>query len=251
MKKGKSDRGSTTIEAALIFPVIIMSVIALILSFMLLSQKVLLSKTAALAAQQGAEIWISGPWAVPAGYPEDGAAANEGSLDSHKQKGPGLGELYYQLADLGRDVEVIFDLSGSGGNPAGDTEGTAGDGLNSRQKDKFREIMGLVEKELSRGVLKPEGVIVKFRFENEMLERRLKVTLEQEVSMLSSEWINSFFNRKGSIILKGSGISVISEPAEYIRNIDLLTEYASRAGDKLKLKFSFEDLMKKFGGVGQ
>ena len=53
-------KGSITLETAIIVPFIFMMLIAIILSFLLMYQKALLTRTASTAAKQAAEKWKKG-----------------------------------------------------------------------------------------------------------------------------------------------------------------------------------------------
>lgn len=56
----KDERGSYTVEASIVVPFIIIFLFGLILSFLYMSQKTFLLKTAQYGAQQGAEICLNG-----------------------------------------------------------------------------------------------------------------------------------------------------------------------------------------------
>lgn len=222
----KNRRGSSTIEAALVMSILLMIIITVIYGLLLLYQKSLLVKSAAAAAQQGAEIW-----ADLRRYDQDAFMGDTKKLS--------LSELYQQLFDFSRKYEIEINIL-----EETEKEETGG----SLQDQKLQKIRHMACSGLERGLLKPEISLLEINFSNKVLERKIEVTITQEVKVPLGA-IKSFFDGKNTVTLKGIGTAVVAEPDEYIRNIDLGLEYSGRALEALSVEKKIKEFKDKlFGG---
>jgi len=193
-------RGSVTIEAALVVSALLSALAVLIFSFMIMYQQVLLSRTASLAAQEAAQLWV-----------QDNS-------------------LYYRLfADdvLAGDQEIIYSGFATAEN------GGALAGLSFYQR-KFAQIKKLAAAPLQKTISKPQATTIKINYDNSLLTRRIHVTINQELAIPLGS-LQSFFADKDTLTLTGVGRAVIAEPVGYIRNIDLALEYGTKFKEAVDL----------------
>jgi hypothetical protein len=95
-------------------------------------------------------------------------------------------------------------------------------------------------------VLKPEKTRVKLIYSNNGLRGRLSVEIMQEINVPLGG-IKKFFDGKDTLTLSGESTATVTEPAEYIRNIDLAIELSRRIEGELDLM----GLLDKLGAKGQ
>ncbi len=226
MRSLKNNRGSMTIEAVWIVSTLILIIAGIVFAFMLMYQKTLLAQAATNAAQQGAEIW-----ADPRRDMSRGLTGEDEKLK--------LGELYSALVDFGTEYEATLQVLEDAGKAPEEGKGA--------QEQKFNRIRQMVCDELYRGLLKPKDTKLRIDFGNTVLERKITVTIQQEIRIPLGGIMNLFGNNK-TITLTGTGTSVVADPAEYIRNLDLGLEYAHRAADATGLKEKLTALKDRFIG---
>lgn len=226
MRNVRSNRGSMTIEATLIMSVLVLLLVGIVFAFLLMYQKTLLAQAAANAAQQGAEIWVD-----PRRDRSRGLTGEDEKLK--------LGELYGALVDVGTEYEATLDVLDDAGKAPEEGKGT--------QEQKLNKIRQMVCDELCRGLLKPKDTKLRIDFGNTVLERKITVTIQQEIKIPLGGIMNLFGNNE-TITLTGTGTSVVADPAEYIRNLDLGLEYAHRAADATGLKEKLAALKDRFIG---
>lgn len=221
-----NNRGSMTIEATLIMSALVLLLVGIVFALLLMYQKTLLVQAAANAAQQGAEIW-----ADPRRDMSRGLTGEDEKLK--------LGELYGALVDFGTGYEATLHVLEDAGKALGEGKGT--------QEQRFNRIRQMVCDELYRGLLKPKDTKLRIDFGNTVLERKITVTIQQEIKIPLGGIMNLFGNKE-TITLTGTGTSVVADPAEYIRNLDLGLEYAHRAADATGLKEKLTALKDRFIG---
>lgn len=226
MSNVRNNRGSMTIEATLIMSVLVLVLVGIVFAFLLMYQKTLLSQAAANAAQQGAEIWVD-----PRRDMSRGLTGEDEKLK--------LGELYGALVDFGTEYEVTLNVLNDAGKAPEQGKGV--------QEQKLNKIRQMVCDELYRGLLKPKDTKLRIDFGNTVLERKITVTVQQEIKIPLGGIMNLFGNKE-TITLTGTGTSVVADPAEYIRNLDLGLEYAHRAADAMGLKEKLSALKDRFIG---
>jgi hypothetical protein len=221
-------RGSFTVEASLVISTILLLLVALMLCLMLLYQQVMLSWIAESAAQQTADIWADSRQNMVTG-----AWNREEKMDS----------LYYRLLDdalLGsRTVE--YRLEGDGRFhpvPGTGTETLNSDSLLDR---KFQKLVEQMHRQPASILIRPAAAGLRIEYQNRLVERKVTIILQQEVKVPFAGFAG-ILGGKGTITLTGRGTAVITEPAEFIRNTDLLVETVWRAGQSLDIGSRLDDL---------
>lgn len=211
MTKLKSnERGSTTIEAALVVSALLIVLMVLIFSFILMQQKLQIRSTAIAVAQEAAQLWV-----------EDNG-------------------LYYRIFDDGvfnKDQEFHFE--GIGVLRPEDNK-PQGDGF---YEQKFTRINGLIIERLSKTLRDPERTTITINYDNNLLSRTITIKLSQDMNIPLAN-MRRFFGGGDSFTITETGKAVITEPAEYIRNIDLALEYATKVKSKIKFKDIIDKLKK-------
>ncbi|MCX8129533.1 MAG: hypothetical protein N3I35_05455 [Clostridia bacterium] len=209
-----NNKGSSTIETALVIWVIIIVLASLIYSFLIINQKMLLTKTAGYISQQGAAIWDDSRKDI-----YTGAIHGKGNARN-------MADLYYHILDdsllTGRKIRRKLDMLKK-------TKHTGGYSRGSSQDQKLFRIEEALVKELSKGLLRPSATYYSIDFSNMAIQRKITVNLSQEVRIPFGR-LKEVFNGKEFITLTGEGTAVIAEPEEYIRNIDLIIEYTDKSG---------------------
>lgn len=225
----KPDKGSITVEASLVISLLLFVISALMIFSLILYQKVLLVHTAAFAAQQGAEIWT-----------DSRKSMEDGSWNPSEDKDP----LYYQLfsdslfAPCHTYVEKIDPEK-----EQEDMDEGAKEGGDIRER-KFAKIRKSIYRSLAKGVLRPEATYLIISFENNLLQRKITVYLEQEVKIPFGA-IKAFFSGTQNLKLTAEGTAIVAEPAEYIRNIDFIEEYAQRFAEPFSIDNLLESIKQK------
>ena len=195
-----SDRGSYTVEAALLFSALILVLSCLVLSFMLMYHKVLLAKTASAVAQKAAGMWTQGD-----------------NLYQHVFEDPRGEKTYSETVKGAVDLEekrsqIKFELE-------------SGDLV--LQQKRFKTLQLAVYRELSRIVRKPEITTVTVDYKNYLLSREIAVTITQEMKIPFGS-IKCLFDGKDTLTLVGTAAAAVTQPAEFVRNVDLFLEYAGK-----------------------
>ncbi len=231
-----SNKGAFTVEATLVVPVILLVLFLLIYCFMILYQTVVLNRAAAFTAQQGAEVWLDSRKIIETG--EFGSTAMDGLYTRV------LNDYLLEVDRPLMDAEAV-DLSKSLETLYGEASTNSSD-----VKDKkLYQIKAGLFKNLKGGILKPEKTTVDVKFTNRMLERKLDVTITQEVR-IPLGMLKSIFSGKSTLTLEGRGTAAVAEPAEYIRNIDFGIECARRVKDAVNID-ALLDKIKGGSGAGE
>ncbi|MFZ5597779.1 MAG: TadE family protein [Bacillota bacterium] len=185
-KTGLRDgRGSATLEAAIIFPVILLMVLAFIFFSMFVYHRLVLVDTAVYAASQRAVTWDNS-------YKDVG----DGRMEADKNDG-----LYWRIFN-------DFDTSGLVRCKAGAAEDLIGERLG-------QVIYGLKE---------PQSISVEYR--NRLITRTVSVDIKHSVD-IPFGWLAGAIDTDVEVLAR----SQVTEPAEYIRTVDLTAEYMGRIKD--------------------
>ncbi|PZT55440.1 TadE/TadG family type IV pilus assembly protein [Paenibacillus silvae] len=189
----RKEEGSFTIEASLVFPVILFILILLLFFTMYMYQKVFLNQHAYAAAERAAYSWDN----------------------SHKQAMTGeyaAGEqdsLYWRLTD-DRLLGSVFGWAGA------DNEVTvtiaAGEGGSLSEKKLAQASGGM-----------PSAMRGMMTYQNALIQRKVTTRLEQVISLP----LPSFLLDSGSGVLT-QGLSAVVEPVEFIRTVDLARYYGAK-----------------------
>jgi len=195
-----NNRGSYTVEAAIVFSVIIIVLSCLVLSFMLMYHKVLLTKTAGSAAQKAAAMWTQGDNLY------DGIFGDQWGEKKYSETVQGAVDLEIRRAQLQSELDS---------------------GLLGREEIKYKAGQLAVYRELSRIVRKPESTTVNFNYKRHLLAGEIIVTITQEMKIPFGS-LKYYFDGKDTLTLIGTGTAAVVQPAEYVRNVDLVLEYAGK-----------------------
>lgn len=191
----KNQSGSFTVEAALVMSAVIIVLSLLILSFTVMYQKVLITKTAIKTAREGANHWADGNQSLYYRISESLLLAEEEKSLTFKQEGS-------------VKKEGPHDNNGPVGG-------------------KLSQIQASAAEELSREIVKPLRTEIVVTFGNLLGFREIVVELAQEMRMPLGV-LTALVNGKDALTLHSTGKSVIVEPADYIRNVDLFLELTSK-----------------------
>ncbi|MGE5630283.1 MAG: TadE/TadG family type IV pilus assembly protein [Caulobacteraceae bacterium] len=215
----RNNRGSYTIEASMVFTIVLLAILALMFTFAYMLQKVAIMQVASYTARQGADLW----------------------LDSRKDPDNGLIN-----ADKDRDsvyYRVFDNLLFQGKTFEWKLEGEKANG-NSLPGYKASLIEDALSRKLKSLILKPKETSISINYSNNLLKGQLTVTITQEIKVPLGG-IKAFFDGKDTMTLKASAVSTIEEPAEYIRNIDLAVELSK----SIESGISLEDIINRIGSV--
>lgn len=183
------------IETALVMTAVIMALSLLILSFVLMYQKALLTRAALKTARIGANRWVAGDQ-----------------------------DLYYRIAESlltsreEKSLTVFFE---------GSLPREPGKEIAQNLKDKLAFLKDTAVNELSRELAAPKETEVSVFYHNIFCFRENQVKLVQEMK-LPLDSLQAFSGVINAGKLRAAGRAVITEPAEYIRNFDLVLELAAR-----------------------
>lgn len=231
MAKHAYEKGSYTIEASMLFTLMVFVIITLLFTFMYMQQKARLVSAASFAAQQGAELWLDSRRSM-----ENGEVDGTGTADSIGYR------VFDNLLLSGKTYEAYIEE---------ETDG------NGRQKLVLRMDKGnnlpakkamLIGAELCKriegAVLKPESTKLRISYTNNALRGRLSVEIEQEVK-IPLGGLKTFLDGKDTLTLIGRSTAAVSEPAEYIRNVDLAIELSKKLGGKLDFQGMLDKVKKR------
>lgn len=222
MDKHKYDRGSYTIEASMVFSVIVLAILSLLFTFLYMQQKACLESFASFAAQQGAEFW-----------PDSRKSMEDGSISMIKDEDSIGYRIFDNLLFSSKTYEGHFEKAAAANGKSKlilimDT----GDNLPGQ---KVAQIGEALSKRIENTVLKPKHTKVKITFANNALRGRLTVEIIQEIKVPLGS-IKQFFDGKDTLTLSAESTSEVTEPDEYIRNIDLAIELSKRLEEEIDLK---------------
>lgn len=217
MRLIRNREGSFTIEAALVFPIILFTLLILMFFCMYLYQGVVLGHAAIVAAERSAYSWDNSYRESRTGaFPED-------KYDS----------LYWRLSDDG----ILQNIFGWGHSSPSNIELRLpfdGDMTSSLPLKKLSQ----TGRELSPGM---SGAI---EYENKLLIRKVTVSLEQLIPLVPLERVI------GDVTHTTHSNAYVVDPVEWIRIVDLIRYYGAKfkgsSGDKMDQTEAGEALQ-KFG----
>lgn len=226
LKKLNSRQGSYTVEACIVVSAVLFTLFALIFSLLFLCQKAMLTSAAGRCAQKGAEIWSSDSF---------NTYTSGGLSDGYRTS------LYYRLTTLNasdsRTIDISRDFSDEIQSCIKDYNTSTG------TKKKMAWIKYQAYAGLDKCVLKPERTSISIRYKNYFIKSRLEVTITQEVK-IPFGFIKALIDGKDTLTLNATGTANVTEPAEYIRNVDLAVEY----GKKIKEGMKLDELLDRIKG---
>lgn len=195
-------RGSFTIEASLIFPVIFLITVAILFFSIFIYQKVTLHFLATETAEKIAFVWDNSYRDINTGEVETG------------QKDP----LYWRtfndnkvdLLDMMMEKErASMEIDQNGNVVLSDNNK-----LNNLKLEKAAELI-------------PRGISGKISYQNLLVERTIQVELE---TTFSNPILSLFYKNE---IISAKATAKIAEPTQFIRNVDFILIYAQEIKHRL------------------
>ncbi len=233
MNKDNYDKGSYTIEASMIFTLIVFIILTLLFTFLYMQQKAVLVSAASFAAQQGAELWQDSRRSM-----ENGEVNKSDTADSIGYR------VFDNLLFSNETFEGYFEEeSASNGKKKLVLKMDTGTSLPGQKVALIGEAL---VKRIGSTVLKPKSTKLRITYTNNALRGRLSVEIIQEIKVPLGG-IKAFFDGKDTLTLNGQSTAAVIEPAEYIRNIDLAIELSKR----LESELDFPGLIDKIKAKGQ
>ena len=233
MDKHEYESGSYTVEISMIFTLIVFVILTLMFTFLYMQQKASLVSAASFAAQQGAVLWLDSRRSM-----ENGEIDKTDDADS----------IGYRVFDNLLFSDKTFDgyfeeESIANGKNRLVLKMAAGNSLPGQKVSLIGEALC---KRIESTVLKPRNTKLRITYTNNALRGKLSVEIIQEIKVPLGG-IKAFFDGKDTLTLKGQSTASVTEPAEYIRNIDLAIELSKKLGSKL----DFPGLIDKIKAKGQ
>lgn len=185
-----NERGGFTIEASLTFPIIFLILIALLFASVFIYQKAYLYYLASVTAENAAANWNNSWKETPTG------SYSLGEYDG----------LYWRFTD-----DQILDILTS--------KSAYNDSYNTTD-ESFKD--NLVNKKLKKASeLIPKGIEGTLKYENKLIERKIIVELSAPLEL---PLVSRIFGNE----VRATASSTVTEPVEFIRNIDLITKYSDK-----------------------
>ncbi|PQP82792.1 pilus assembly protein TadE [Paenibacillus sp. PCH8] len=189
----EKEEGSFTVEASLIFPVVLFILVLLLFFTMYMYQKTFLNQHAYAASERAAYSWNN----------------------SHKQAMTGefvAGEhdnLYWRLTD-DRLLGALFGWAGADHQVSVSVPAGEGGSLSEQKLAQAVQHM-------------PSAMKGTIEYQNSLIQRKVTTKLEQVISLP----LPSFLFDSGNRVLT-QGSSAVVEPVEFIRTVDLVRYYAAK-----------------------
>lgn len=231
MDKPKSDRGSYTIEASMIFSLIVLSVILLLFIFSYMQQKSTLESVASYAAQQGAELWL-----------DSRRSMENGRTDLSKNADPPGYRVFDNLLMSEKTFEGYIEA-------AEDAQGRQMldlrlDTDNTLPGKKALIIGEAICSKMKGTAIRPAGTKIRITYSNSFIIGKLSVEIIQEIKVPLGG-LKQFLDGKETLTLSARSEAAVTEPEEYIRNIDFAVELAKELEGELDLKGIIEKIKAK------
>lgn len=204
-------------EASLVLPIVLMVTVLLLFLCLYIYQKSMLVQASAAASERTAYSWDNSHKFAATGSVE------QGQYDS----------LYWRLTD-DHVLGTLFGLA-------------SGDGTKSIQLPHGEEGSGkLPELKMSKGgTAVPASMAGEMRYSNQLLIRKVTTSLNEQVSLTP---FSRILDDGGQI--KVSAQSIVVDPVEFIRTVDLMRYYGSKfqGGRNGTDKAAAGEVLQKFGG---
>lgn len=204
-------------EASLVLPIVLMVTVLLLFLCLYIYQQSMLVQASAAASERTAYSWDNSHKFAATGSVE------QGQYDS----------LYWRLTD-DNVVGTLFGLAGGDSTrsitlPEGEAEG-----------GKLPEL-----KMFKGGTAVPASMAGEMRYTNQLLIRKVTTSLNEQVSLTP---LSRILDDGGQI--KVSAQSIVVDPVEFIRTVDLMRYYGSKfqGGRNGTDKAAAGEVLQKFGG---
>jgi len=113
----------------------------------------------------------------------------------------------------------------------------------SRIKGKLEEAQRKAFSQLFKSIREPKKTIVVIEYDNGIILQRIKVKISQEINIPLGN-IKKYFDGKKTVTLRAESTAIVADPAEYIRDVDLALEYATKAKEKVDVNEILEKVKK-------
>jgi len=214
--KLKGNEGSFTVEASLVMPIVLMVTIILMFFCMYIYQQSIIQQVASAAAERSAYSWDNSHKEVSKG------AFPKGQYDS----------LYWRIKD-DQMVGAMFGWAGAENKQSISLPG--GENSGSLPTTKLSKVSTLVT-----GNMKGE-----ITYQNNLLLRKVSTELDQLINLPPLDQILS-----GGSKIDANAQSVVVEPVEFIRTVDLMRYYAAKfkgSGGSSTNQGIAGEVLKKYG----
>ncbi|KIL35887.1 hypothetical protein SD71_10895 [Cohnella kolymensis] len=191
----KDTSGSVTLEAAMIFPWVLMMTFALLLFSLFIAQGSLLYYTSAVTAERSAFNWSNSA----KDYTTGGYPAND------------FDGLYWRLSDDAL-VEGLFGL-------AAEQDGVQVEINRDRNENEGASAVDKLKKAASR---MPESITGIIRYRNIGLQRRINIQAGSGWLPRPLAWV------RGDDAASSDVSALVVEPAEFVRSFDLVRYYSAK-----------------------
>ena len=233
MIKNEYEQGSFTIEVSMIFTLIVLVILTLLFTFLYMQQKASLVSAASYAAQQGAELWL-----------DSRRSMDSGSINTAKEADPPSYRVFDNLLLSQRTFEgYIEEVEDAQGKPKFLLRMDSDSSLPGQKVSLIGEAMW---RRMESTVLRPQKTKVRIIYSNNVFRGKLSVEVIQEIEVPLGG-IKQFFDGKDTLTLSAQSSAAITEPDEYIRNIDLAIELSKT----LKGELDLEGVIGKIKAKGQ
>jgi hypothetical protein len=205
IKLVRNESGSFTLEATLVFPFLLIVIAIVILFVCYIYEKAVLYGAASVTSEQTAFLWDNSHRNARTGL------AGEGEYDG----------LYWRI----KDDELVQSLFGIGDGGAADSMVPIGDSASNGSNPSDSSTSSLATAKLMRTTQHLEGVMVgENRFKRKLTSRFIETALRTPMES------NVLRSRLDHYEQASMASSVIVDPAEFIRTVDLVRYYTSKLG---------------------
>lgn len=195
----KNDRGSFTMEASLLFPIILVITICLILFSLVVFEKVVLQQRAHLIAEHLAFVWDNSNKDIMTGeFPRNQYTTSKDVEDG----------LYWRIRD-----DLFLSRFNIISNPS-NVELSIGEKGTSLPAKKLSRI--------TTDVL-PNGVTGTVKYQNDILGRKIIVELERPLNL--PKFVTDLFQTN---IVTAKATAIVTDPVEFIRTTDMIITYLEK-----------------------
>lgn len=216
------EHGSFTVEASMLFPLIMMLLIVVMFFCLYMYQQVMLVYVGSTAAERASYSWDNSYKAAKTGE------VQTGQNDS----------LYWRLND-DQVLDILFGLGSGNTNAAyqvgGGNEGT-GDGSAATESLPIKKMA-------KSAAWIPFGIQGEMKYRNSLIKREVSINLNHPIRFAPLEWI------MGRLPLTTQLSSTIVDPVEFIRTVELARYYGAKFQGKGNSGGSGSDNSKLAGEV--
>lgn len=188
----KRNNGSTTIEAALIFPLIFLSIIALIYVSIFLYEQAYIKSLADRAAERGAAIWKN---------PKSDMTISLVKLEHFKENDP-----YWKIYDSQKKLKE--------------------EKIEQYLRASLKEYSILQSRD-KKAPMNTTDIEFSAKLKNYIVYKKLVVTIEKKFKLPIGDAL-TVFGIDNTVVIQAKTEALINEPAEFVRNTDFAIDMGKR-----------------------